>query len=129
MRKTWGALGAGVLALVLMGATIDTAEAHRSRGWHGGGAHFSGRGIGPRFVGRPYIGGRHFAGRHYHWPRRHVRRGFFIGVPLAAYGAYSYGYGGGYYGYGGCRWLKLRALESGSPYWWRRYEACRYGYY
>ncbi|HJU29938.1 MAG TPA: hypothetical protein VJ740_00720 [Hyphomicrobiaceae bacterium] len=127
MRKTWGALGAGVLALVLIGATFDTAEAHRYRGWHGGGAHFSGRAIGPRFVGRPYIGHRHFAGRHY-WPRRHVRRGFFVGVPLLAYGAYSYGYGG-YYGYGGCRWLKLRALETGSPYWWRRYEACRYDYY
>jgi hypothetical protein len=116
MRKSWGALGAGVLALVLMTTTVDTAEAYRHGGWSGG-ARFSGRAIGPRFVGRPYVG-RSYA---FYGPRRHFRRGVFIGAPLV-YGAYAYGYGGG------CRWLRYRALETGSPYWWRRYEACRYGY-
>jgi hypothetical protein len=38
------------------------------------------------------------------------------------------GGGPGYYGYGGaCRWVKLRALETGSPYWWKRYRFCMYG--
>ena len=38
------------------------------------------------------------------------------------------GGGPGYYGYGSsCRWLKLRALETGSPYWWKRYRFCVYG--
>ncbi|HEU0158816.1 MAG TPA: hypothetical protein VFR00_05875 [Hyphomicrobiaceae bacterium] len=38
------------------------------------------------------------------------------------------GGGPGIYGYGGsCRWLKLRALETGSPYWWKRYRFCMYG--
>ena len=27
-----------------------------------------------------------------------------------------------------CSWLRRRALETGSPYWWRRYRACRGGY-
>jgi len=38
------------------------------------------------------------------------------------------GGGPGLYGYGGsCRWLRLRALETGSPYWWKRYRFCMYG--
>ena len=24
-------------------------------------------------------------------------------------------------------WLRLRALETGSPYWWQRYRFCLYG--
>jgi len=36
--------------------------------------------------------------------------------------------GPGFYGYGGsCHWLRLRALETGSPYWWQRYRFCLYG--
>ncbi|MEW5962780.1 MAG: hypothetical protein AB1749_04400 [Pseudomonadota bacterium] len=27
-----------------------------------------------------------------------------------------------------CYWLKRRALRTGSRYWWRRYNACRYGW-
>ena len=27
-----------------------------------------------------------------------------------------------------CRWLYRNAVSTGSPYWWDRYEACRYGY-
>jgi len=34
---------------------------------------------------------------------------------------------GGYYGYyGECDWLRRRALATGSPYWWNRYNACVY---
>jgi hypothetical protein len=49
-----------------------------------------------------------------------VRRAF-IGVPLV-YGAYAYGYGS-------CRWLRYRALETRSRYWWARYYDCINGYY
>jgi hypothetical protein len=33
---------------------------------------------------------------------------------------------GVYAGYrsGGCGWLYHRAVDTGSPYWWSRYEAC-----
>lgn len=34
-----------------------------------------------------------------------------------------------YYGYRyrrGCHWLKRRARNTGSRYWWRRYRNCRY---
>jgi hypothetical protein len=30
-----------------------------------------------------------------------------------------------YASYSSCGWLKARALETGSPRWWARYEACR----
>jgi hypothetical protein len=35
------------------------------------------------------------------------------------------GGGPGLYGYGGsCQWLKRRALETASGYWWKRYRFC-----
>jgi hypothetical protein len=43
------------------------------------------------------------------------------------------GRGGIYFGPGygylpsSCNWLRRRALETDSPYWWRRYRACRGG--
>ena len=38
------------------------------------------------------------------------------------------GGGPGFYGYGGgCHWLKMRALETGNRYWWKRYRLCVYG--
>lgn len=98
----------------------------------GGMGHF--RGGGPRFHGMhvrgPHLNlrgipGRHFRGRHFYGgpafayrPLRHRRhfRAFY------GYGYYPYAYGGGYYG--GCYWLKARALETGDPYWWDRYEDC-----
>lgn len=40
-----------------------------------------------------------------------------IGLGLA-YGAYNYG--------DECGWLWRRAQATGSPYWWQRYEECRY---
>ena len=40
---------------------------------------------------------------------------------------YSYGYRRDRFGYG-CRHLYRRAIETGSRYWWRRFEECRYGY-
>ena len=33
--------------------------------------------------------------------------------------------GAGYYAYNGCHWLKVRAINTGSEYWWDRYHACR----
>lgn len=42
---------------------------------------------------------------------------------------YSYGYTAPYYFYsdeygGGCSWLRRKAIETGSRYWWRRYRDC-----
>jgi hypothetical protein len=124
MTKKWVALGASTLALVLVASTFDTAEARRGGGgggFRGGGGHsfaarsFSGRSFaGTRFVGRSNFASAGY-GRH-----RHFRRGF-VGVPLA-YGAYAYGGGG-------CAWLRYRALDTGSRYWWSRYYDCVNGYY
>lgn len=134
MTKKWVALGASALALVLVASTFDTAEAgRRGGGFRGGSGHFavrsfSGRSFSARsFSGRSFapsrfVGRSNFARagqfRHRH---RHIGRGFAIGVPLA-YGAYAYGYGSG------CSWLRYRALETGSRYWWSRYYDCINGY-
>jgi hypothetical protein len=59
--------------------------------------------------------GRFHAGPRFH-RFGHFRRGrVFYGGPVLVYGS-------------GCAWLRHRALVTGSPYWWRRYRACRYGW-
>jgi hypothetical protein len=50
--------------------------------------------------------------------RRH--RALFFVAPLFAY---DYGFNGY-----GCEWLRWKAIQTGSPYWWRRYEWCRNGW-
>ena len=38
----------------------------------------------------------------------------------------EFGFGRPYYDdYGDCGWLRRRAIETGSSYWWRRYRECR----
>ena len=132
MTKKWGGLAASMLALVLVASTFDAAEARRNgSGIRSGGGHsfgarsFSGRSFAPyRSLGRSHIaGGGHVRHGHRHrHHHRHIGRGFAVGVPLA-YGAYAYSYGSG------CRWLRLRALETDSRYWWSRYYDCVNGYY
>ena len=120
MTKRWMAVGATAVALVLVASTFDAAEAKRGGGggYRGGGGHFAARSFSGRsFGGARFVGPSRFAGARH----RHVR-GFAVGVPLA-YGAYAYSYGGS------CRWLRYRALETGSGYWWTRYYDCVNGYY
>lgn len=72
-------------------------------------------------------GGRHFGGPRFGGPRfGHRHRGFGRGFRYGFYGLPAYSYG--YYGGGGCQWLRHRAIRTGSGYWWRRYNDCRYGY-
>jgi hypothetical protein len=40
-------------------------------------------------------------------------------------GGLPFGFHGGYGYYDECRWLKRRAIHTGSSYWWSRYHACR----
>lgn len=49
---------------------------------------------------------------------RYFGYGFYPGA--AVYGYSSYG--------NSCSWLRRKAVRTGSSYWWRRYEDCRYGY-
>ncbi len=80
----------------------------RQRG--GGVRHFSGgrrHGIyGGGFRRHGFYGGGYR--RHHYRPRIYI--------------APSYGY------YNSCRWLKRKALYTGSHYWWRRYQHCRRGW-
>ncbi|WP_197077560.1 hypothetical protein [Hyphomicrobium sp. 99] len=103
-----------------------------------GGRNFSGRSFrsGPNFGGGNFRGYgprgpriginrgfRNYSGNYgYGRGRHHHRRGgFVVGYPYYDYGYYD----DGYYGYD-CGWLYQRAIETGSPYWWRRYQACVY---
>lgn len=63
-------------------------------------------------------------GRNDSWRRtadwNRVRRGhrYYWGSGVGFY------FSDGYY-YGDCRWLKRRAIVTGNPMWWERYELCR----
>jgi hypothetical protein len=83
--------------------------------------------VGPRggvYANRHY-GGRYYAHNDHHGDHDHhfhhghrvfVGYGFYYGYYDGDY--YDYGYGGG------CGWLYRRAVVTGSPYWWNRYNAC-----
>ncbi len=143
MFKSGLIVAAGTLALLV--ASFDTAVAQRHSGgvrsFSGGGLArgFSSRGFSSRsFSARSFAGPRLHAGtafraprfaagsyyghRHHHRHHHRFRRGVIVGLPLGFYGAYSaYGYS--------CDWLYRKAVITGSPYWWSRYEACLYGDY
>lgn len=77
---------------------------------------------GPRIT-KFYGGGQRYykhSGRHFR--RFRHRRSY---VPYLA--AYPYYYYGSYYS-DSCYWLKRKAIRTGSRYWWRRYQECRYDY-
>jgi len=114
MARKLAALAAGVIALLLVASMFDTAEARKGGGW-------GGRGVGGGHA-RVYSGRAFHSGHAFRSHRGHhfARRGVIVGVPLA-YGAYYYA--------SSCSWLRHRALVTGSPYWWARYQDCRYGYY
>jgi hypothetical protein len=62
------------------------------------------------------------------WDRKHKRhrrfgRSIYWAGPLLYSGYY------GYYAYGDCEWLRYKALDTASSYWWERYRECQEGYY
>ena len=112
--------GAAAVTLLLVSGVSSPADARSGHSHSGGysGPRFSGASSAPRFVG-PSRNYGSYAYSHRHHARFHRR--VFVGVPFA-YGAY-------YYDGGGCYWLRRRAVATGSPYWWSRYDACLSGYY
>jgi hypothetical protein len=108
MHMNFLASGMAAVAMLTVASASEPAEAR-----HGGHGMGGGRGWAPHASVHAFAGPGHFAFRHHH--RFHHRRLFV--------GDYAYGYGDD------CYWLRRRALYTGSPYWWRRYYACRYGDY
>jgi len=105
---------AALALLTLASAAPALAAGHGGHGRHGGHTHSMGGALwAPR-----HSSVRQFSRPHHVFVHRfrHHRR-------FAVVGLYPYAYGDG------CYWLKRRALYTGSPYWWRRYYACRHGYY
>jgi hypothetical protein len=120
MSRRLLALGCAALALLLLPLVTGPADARGSHGHSGFSSFGSG---GPHFYGGPHIysGSHVYSGPHLYThsyrPRfHHHHRRIFVGVPVYYYDDYGY--------YADCYWLHRRALRTGSPYWWRRYEAC-----
>jgi hypothetical protein len=61
----------------------------------------------------------HGHGGHQHGHHGHHRRPIIVGYPYYYGDYYDYDYG-----YSDCGWLYRRAVQTGSPYWWRRYRDC-----
>lgn len=59
---------------------------------------------------------RRWRGRHRFRVYRRFRPRIYIRIPHRRY-----------YHYRGCGWLKRKAYRTGSRYWWRRYNHCRWG--
>ena len=142
MLKAWMAPTAAVLGALLLVGSVGAAEAYKQGGgWNGGGKFYGGKmyGGGPKFYGgkvygsgpklyagkvygsgpKNYYGGNFYKGHKHH----HHHRYRFVGFPLAYYGYSDYAYGDN-----SCYWLRRRALDSGSSYWWNRYYGCIEGY-
>lgn len=125
MPRGMVALAGAALALVLVSAVPEPAEARRGggpgvrSGGHVGSRIHSGARLrsGPRIRSGPRVyfrNGRHRAHRRFRHRRAHPR--IFVGPPVTFYDSYYYD--------NGCAWLRRRALRTGSPYWWNRYYAC-----
>ena len=136
MLKTWMAPAAAVLGVLLLVGSGSTADAYKQGGgWSGGGKVYAGKVYGgpkfyggskfyggTKFYGGPKLYGGKFYGNKFAHHRHHRHRFVGVGIPLA--------YGYGYYAYSNsCYWLRRRALDSGSSYWWNRYYACIDGDY
>ena len=108
------------------GSVFRGGGGHRSGPSHRGGTHFrsSNRGNGPSSHGqvrrsRPHQGAPHVThrgGRGKVWIRSHGRR--FAWGPGIVFWLYDGTY------YGDCDWLREKARDTGSSYWWRRYRNC-----
>lgn len=123
------ALAAVAASMLLIGLPTPQADARPGGGSGGRGVSMGsmgGHGMRMGVVGRSggvnirnniRVGSVGRSGRNVH--RGHWRGSVFYGVPT--YGFYD----SGHYDGGGCYWLKRRAINTGSRYWWRRYRDCR----
>ncbi len=71
--------------------------------------------------GYAWKGGKGDKHHHHRYRYPYFYPGAGLGLGLAYGGAYAYG--------DECGWLYRRAQATGSPYWWSRFEECRYSYY
>jgi hypothetical protein len=108
MRKSLFAMLAVAASVGLSGLAAAPANAMEP-GRHGAGAAPHGSSIQVRHLER-HVGGN----RNFH-ARRHFGARFYI-APVYSYRSHD-----------GCFWLKRKALNTGSRYWWHRYNECRWG--
>jgi hypothetical protein len=131
-KKLAGLAAAALTGLFVLSTGVEPAVAAHGGGgggMHGGGGgHFGGSGAHFGGGGHSSIGsvgrsiatpGRSMTGARVYGYQAGVHRGHgrrIIGVP---YGSYGYGYYSG-----SCAYDYNRAVATGSPYWWNRYQDC-----
>jgi hypothetical protein len=134
--KSTFVVAAAFLMMMFSAAPLAEARGFHGGGFHGGGFHRAGgfrgagfhrgfaRGPGWRggrvWHGAAWRGGRPWRGNAAWRGRRVWRNGRWVAI-----GAFPAFYGGSWYGGGGgCGWLYRRAVNTGSSYWWSRYNTC-----
>ena len=111
MSKSKFTMLAAAAVLAVTGLTAAPAGAAE---FHGHGAMVRHGNLGQSHVViRPNV--RHFNNHGQHF-RRHFGTRFYV-APVYAYR----------YHHDDCYWLRRKALNTGSRYWWHRYNECRWG--
>ena len=123
-KKIVGLAAAALTGLFVLSTGVEPAVAAHGGGggMHGGGgAHFGGGGhSGGGGVGRSFAApGRSAAGARVYGYQAGVHRGHGRHIITVPYGYDGYGYYGG-----SCAYDYNRAVATGSPYWWSRYQDC-----
>ena len=129
MRKSLVATLALAAGIAMSGIAAAPASALTAKPIAGVGSHGVQNHVVPvGHIGHGHIGGGHgFGGHQFHGNnfygggfhhRRHFSP-FFYAAPVYAYSYRSHD--------DGCYWLKRKALNTGSRYWWHRYHECREG--
>jgi hypothetical protein len=109
MRKILISMLAAIAGALTLGGVASTASAAPA-GRHQ--SHYGNSVVLARHFEHRNFSNRHYQSRHFEH-RRHFRRG-----PVLYFGSGNNN---------GCYWLKRKALNSGSRYWWHRYNECRWG--
>lgn len=117
-KKAIGLAAAALTGLFVLSTGVEPAvAAHGGGGGNhvGGGGHSS---IGS--VGRSFAApGKSATGARVYGYQARVHRGHGRRIIPVPYGYYDYGYYGG-----SCAYDYDRAMATGNPYWWNRYQEC-----
>ncbi len=113
MSKLLTLAAAAAFSVATLAATAPSADARSMGGSMGGSkGSFSSKSSSPKSFSLKSSSSTKVIHKDHDRRRGHY---YYAGAPVV-YAAYS-----------SCYWLKQRALDTGSPRWWARYEACRDG--
>ena len=113
-RTSSGQVSRGYVGRMARGDFPAERRGNRS----GSGENWKGKHAGDIWKGKDNWKGKHVDRDHDKLKRHRVFRN----------GVWVWAYGPDYYASDDCYWLRRQAIITGDPYWWDRYNACRYYY-